>query len=63
MISYYKSGLFSTSANLRSLAQSLVKTEKHQLYSELKGCLDMVDPIDGKPLDEVVCFLFFSYYL
>ncbi|KAK4276603.1 hypothetical protein QN277_014733 [Acacia crassicarpa] len=35
-------------------AQSIVKVEKHQLFEELKGCLSMVEPIDGKPLDEVV---------
>ncbi|XP_058785328.1 uncharacterized protein LOC131660173 isoform X3 [Vicia villosa] len=37
-----------------SPAQSLSKVERHQLYKELKGCLDIVDPIDGTPLDEVV---------
>ncbi|XP_028757619.1 uncharacterized protein LOC114716809 [Neltuma alba] len=37
-----------------SPAQSLVRAEKHQLFEELKGCLDIVEPIDGKPLDEVV---------
>nr|XP_023870417.1 uncharacterized protein LOC111983010 isoform X1 [Quercus suber]POF24162.1 hypothetical protein CFP56_06245 [Quercus suber] len=30
------------------------KAEKHQLYSELRSCLDIVEPIDGKPLEEVV---------
>jgi hypothetical protein len=42
----------------RSPVQSLSKVEKHQLYKELKECLDIVDPIDGKPLDEVVGFIF-----
>ncbi|KAI9113188.1 hypothetical protein K1719_015713 [Acacia pycnantha] len=37
-----------------SPAQSIVKVEKHQLFEELKGCLSIVEPIDGKPLDEVV---------
>ncbi|XP_054797885.1 uncharacterized protein LOC129302962 [Prosopis cineraria] len=37
-----------------SPGQSLVKAEKHQLFEELKGCLDIIEPIDGKPLDEMV---------
>ncbi|XP_015933872.2 uncharacterized protein LOC107460064 [Arachis duranensis] len=41
-------------ADAESSGQSLSKAEKHQLYRELKDCLEMVDPIDGKPLDEVV---------
>ncbi|XP_057731184.1 uncharacterized protein LOC130946445 [Arachis stenosperma] len=41
-------------ADAESSGQSLSKAEKHQLYKELKDCLEMVDPIDGKPLDEVV---------
>ncbi|WCJ35273.1 hypothetical protein M5689_016537 [Euphorbia peplus] len=35
-------------------SQCLSKGEKHQLYMELRSCLDVVDPIEGKPLDEVV---------
>ncbi|XVE56016.1 hypothetical protein DITRI_Ditri03aG0203300 [Diplodiscus trichospermus] len=34
--------------------QCLVKAEKHKLFTELRNCLDVVEPIDGKPLDEVV---------
>ncbi|CAN0905809.1 hypothetical protein LINGRAHAP2_LOCUS23879 [Linum grandiflorum] len=34
--------------------QSMGRAEKHQLYMELQNCLDIVEPIDGKPLDEVV---------
>lgn len=46
----------------RSPAQSIVKVEKHQLFEELKGCLSIVEPIDGKPLDEVVgCFVLFCF--
>jgi len=28
------------------------------LYRDLKGCLDVIEPIDGKPLEEVVGFVF-----
>ncbi|XP_047180537.1 uncharacterized protein LOC124847162 isoform X3 [Vigna umbellata] len=41
-------------ADAESPFQSFSKVEKHQLYRDLKGCLDVVEPIDGKPLDEVV---------
>ncbi|MED6118426.1 hypothetical protein PIB30_002132 [Stylosanthes scabra] len=41
-------------SDAESSGQSLSKAEKHQLYKELKDCLEMVEPIDGKPLDEVV---------
>lgn len=34
--------------------QFLVRAEKQQLYKELKRCLDVVEPIDGKSSDEVV---------
>ncbi|XP_059455492.1 uncharacterized protein LOC132185733 isoform X2 [Corylus avellana] len=37
-----------------SPAQCLGKAERHQLYTELRSCLDIVEPIDGKPLGEVV---------
>lgn len=47
----------------RSTAQCLGKPEKHQLYRELRNCLDIVEPIDGKPLDEVVGFWNCSYYM
>ncbi|WOL11660.1 hypothetical protein Cni_G20424 [Canna indica] len=40
-------------ADAESSAQALAKTEKYNLYKELKNCLEMVEPIDGKPLDEV----------
>lgn len=43
-----------TRADTQSTAQSLSKAERSQLYQELRSCLDFVDPIDGKPLDEVV---------
>ncbi|KAJ3673132.1 hypothetical protein LUZ60_006506 [Juncus effusus] len=35
-------------------AQSLTKDEKYQLYNDLKSCLDIVEPVDGKPLEELV---------
>ncbi|KAL0017212.1 hypothetical protein SO802_004281 [Lithocarpus litseifolius] len=37
-----------------SPSQYMGKAEKHQLYSELRSCLDIVEPIDGKPLEELV---------
>ncbi|CAI0436187.1 unnamed protein product [Linum tenue] len=37
-----------------SPSQSMSRAEKHQLYTELRDCLDTVEPIDGKPLEEVV---------
>lgn len=43
-----------TKTSAESNAQSLSKTEKYQLYSELRNCLDIVDPIEGKPVNEVV---------
>ncbi|XP_019153114.1 PREDICTED: uncharacterized protein LOC109149659 [Ipomoea nil] len=41
-------------AYTESTAQSLSKAEKHQLYRELRNCLDIVEPTEGKPMDEVV---------
>ncbi|XAR61785.1 hypothetical protein NMG60_11016302 [Bertholletia excelsa] len=41
-------------ADAESSAQSLGNVEKHQLYKELRNCLDIVEPIEGKPMDEVV---------
>ncbi|XP_017981817.1 PREDICTED: uncharacterized protein LOC18591355 [Theobroma cacao] len=43
-----------TKADSESSSQCLGKAEKHQLFMELRNCLDAVEPIDGKPLDEVV---------
>lgn len=40
----------------RSAAQWLGKAEKHNLYRELRNCLEIVEPVDGKPMDEVVSF-------
>ncbi|XP_073119920.1 uncharacterized protein [Henckelia pumila] len=37
-----------------STAQCLGKDERHQMYRELRNCLDVMEPIDGKPLVEVV---------
>ncbi|KAL0351891.1 UNVERIFIED_CONTAM: hypothetical protein Scaly_1577800 [Sesamum calycinum] len=41
-------------ADAESTAQCLGKAERNQLYQELKSCLDVVEPIDGKSLDVVV---------
>ncbi|TYI97259.1 hypothetical protein E1A91_D01G131500v1 [Gossypium mustelinum] len=43
-----------TKADTESSSQCLGKAEKHQLFTELRNCLDALEPIDGKPLDEVV---------
>lgn len=43
-----------TKADAESRAKCLGKAERRQLYSELKNFLEIVEPIDGKPLDEVV---------
>ncbi|CAH9081007.1 unnamed protein product [Cuscuta epithymum] len=43
-----------TNANAESSAQSISKIEKYQLYRELRNCLDTVDPIEGKPIGEVI---------
>ncbi|CAL9132028.1 unnamed protein product [Musa acuminata var. zebrina] len=40
-------------ANAEMSAQVLSKAEKYNLYRELKSCLEMVEPVDGKPLEEV----------
>lgn len=41
-------------AYCRSAAQGLGRAERQQLYRELTNCLDVVEPVDGKPIDEVV---------
>ncbi|XWS25736.1 hypothetical protein CRYUN_Cryun27aG0093100 [Craigia yunnanensis] len=41
-------------AHAESSSQCLGKAERHQLFTELHNCLDAVEPIEGKPLDEVV---------
>ncbi|XP_047322064.1 uncharacterized protein LOC124925959 [Impatiens glandulifera] len=35
-------------------AQCQRKTDMHQVYTEIRNCLEIVEPIDGKPVDEVV---------
>ncbi|KAH9758643.1 DUF4091 domain-containing protein [Citrus sinensis] len=35
-------------------SQCLGKGEKHRLFMELRNCLDNVEPIEGKPLHEVI---------
>ncbi|KAE8690360.1 hypothetical protein F3Y22_tig00110895pilonHSYRG00149 [Hibiscus syriacus] len=41
-------------ADTESSTQCLGNAEKSQLFTELRNCLDAVEPIDGKPLDEVM---------
>ncbi|XP_022768925.1 uncharacterized protein LOC111312686 isoform X5 [Durio zibethinus] len=41
-------------ADAESSSQCLGKAEKHRLFTELRNCLDALEPIDGKPLDEVI---------
>lgn len=48
--------IFFSPVEHRSSAQSLAKSEKYQIYREIKNCLELVEPIDGKPLEEVVGF-------
>ncbi|KAJ8541018.1 hypothetical protein K7X08_001834 [Anisodus acutangulus] len=43
-----------TKAEAESTSQSLNKVEEHQLYRELRDCLDAVEPLEGKPLEDVV---------
>ncbi|XP_022131873.1 uncharacterized protein LOC111004904 isoform X2 [Momordica charantia] len=37
-----------------SSTQYLGRAEKHQMYKELKSCLDIMETVEEKPLDEVV---------
>ena len=39
---------------IRSSTQYLGRAEKHQIFKELKSCLDIMENVDEKPLDEVV---------
>ncbi|XP_071923674.1 uncharacterized protein [Coffea arabica] len=41
-------------ADAESAANCLGKAEKHQLYKQLRNCFEIMEPIDGTPLDEVV---------
>ncbi|XP_055960218.1 uncharacterized protein LOC126681731 isoform X4 [Mercurialis annua] len=41
-------------AGAESQSQCFNKAEKHGLYMELRNCLDIVEPIEGRALDEVV---------
>ncbi|OVA04540.1 protein of unknown function DUF4091 [Macleaya cordata] len=52
----YEGELFVTAlkADAESSAKCLAKAEKHEIYRELRGCLDVVEHIDGKPQEEVV---------
>ncbi|PSR99714.1 TPR repeat-containing protein [Actinidia chinensis var. chinensis] len=46
--------IIATKADAESTVQCLGKAEKHQLYRDIKNCLEIVEPIDGKTMDEVV---------
>uniref|UniRef100_A0A2P2KX63 Uncharacterized protein MANES_11G048300 n=1 Tax=Rhizophora mucronata TaxID=61149 RepID=A0A2P2KX63_RHIMU len=50
----YEGEIIITSLKSEYPSQSLGKSEKHRLYTELTNCLDILEPIEGKPLDEVV---------
>lgn len=39
---------------IRSSTQYLGKAEKHEIYKELRSCLDIMEIVDEKPLEEVV---------
>lgn len=41
-------------ANSEYSGNSLTKVEKSHLYTELKSCLSILEPVDGKPLEKVV---------
>ncbi|KAL6995660.1 hypothetical protein U1Q18_005794, partial [Sarracenia purpurea var. burkii] len=41
-------------ADAECTTQCLGKGEKHQLYRELRNCFEILEPVDGKPMDEVV---------
>lgn len=38
---------------IRNTAESMPKLEKHELYRGLKSCLDSVDPVDGRTMDDL----------
>ncbi|XP_077233285.1 alpha-1,6-mannosyl-glycoprotein 2-beta-N-acetylglucosaminyltransferase isoform X2 [Tasmannia lanceolata] len=52
----YEGELFITAmkADTESSAQCLAKSEKYQLYREIRSCLEMVEPIKGNPSAEMV---------
>lgn len=46
--------IITSKADTESSSQGLGKGEKHRLFMELRSCLDIVESIEGKCLDEVV---------
>ncbi|MQL82758.1 hypothetical protein Taro_015249, partial [Colocasia esculenta] len=52
----YEGQLFITAVAVETLPSSRyqAKNEKYELYQELKTCLDMVEPLDDRPLEVVV---------
>ncbi|RWR95698.1 Cyclin-A2-1 [Cinnamomum micranthum f. kanehirae] len=52
----YEGDVFLTAikADAESSAQSLAKSEKCQIYREIRNFLELVEPVDGKPLEGVV---------
>lgn len=43
-----------TKADAEYTTQVFGKSEKFQVYNELKNCLDVIEPIDGKTVEEIV---------
>ncbi|GAB2219015.1 hypothetical protein Droror1_Dr00006640 [Drosera rotundifolia] len=41
-------------ADAESTALCMAKAEKQQLFEELRNCLDIMEPVDQKPVEEVV---------
>ncbi|KAL3514620.1 hypothetical protein ACH5RR_027337 [Cinchona calisaya] len=50
----YDGELIITATRTDAESACLGKAQKHQLYRQLTNCLEVMEPIDGKPLDEVV---------
>ncbi|XP_058080319.1 uncharacterized protein LOC131228578 isoform X3 [Magnolia sinica] len=52
----YEGEIFITAlkADAESSAQRLAKSEKYQVYTEIKNCLEIVEPVDGGTFEEVV---------
>ncbi|KAH9758636.1 DUF4091 domain-containing protein [Citrus sinensis] len=46
--------IITSKADTELSSQCLGKGEKHRLFMELRNCLDNVEPIEGKPLHEVI---------
>ncbi|KAF5198916.1 Alpha-1,6-mannosyl-glycoprotein 2-beta-N-acetylglucosaminyltransferase [Thalictrum thalictroides] len=51
----YEGEIFVTAikTDTESLTQPFTKSEKHQIYKDIRNCLDFVEPMNGTPLEEV----------